>query len=164
MKSKKGVLITVIILGIITVASFLVWVIPEKNEMSFVISDFELHLDEVKMIHLTISKSVEEDLDNVMNGAITPQKYVERAQTSSSQINAQIIKLVESRATNEWYESYLEYIESLRAYNSYIRETLVIADSMKKGNDDNIEEMLNYANSFKDKSQKLAISSDELRP
>jgi len=164
LKSKKGVLITVFILGIITIASFLVWMIPEKNQMVFVISDFELHLDEVQIIHLTISQSVEEDFDNVLNGVITPQKYVERAQTSSSQINALIIKLVESGATNEWHESYLEYIEALRSYNSYIRETMVITDVIKNGNNVEIEEMMDFANSFNDESQRLAISSDELRP
>ena len=51
MASKKGVIVTVIILAAITGASFLFWIIPENNETTFVISDYGNYLDEVKNIH-----------------------------------------------------------------------------------------------------------------
>jgi hypothetical protein len=64
----------------------------------------------------------------MINGEISPDEYISIAEISSSQINSQIIELVESNATDEWLDSYLNDLESLRSYNSYIRETIVLAN------------------------------------
>ena len=69
----------------------------------------------------------------MINSEITPNEYISIAEISSTQINSQIIELVESEATDEWLDSYLNNLESLRAYNSYIRETIVLANLL---NDD----------------------------
>ena len=164
MKSKKGIAITIIFLGIITIASFLVWLIPQNNQTVFVVSDFELYLDEVNNIHDTIVISLDANFDELMNGDVSSKEYAEKAQISSSQINAQIIKLVQSNASEVWHESYLNYIESLKAYNSYIRETIVIADIIEDGDESKIENILDSANSFKEKSHEFANASDNSRP
>ena len=41
MASKKGIAVTITILVVITVASFSLWMIPENNETTFVVSDFK---------------------------------------------------------------------------------------------------------------------------
>ena len=46
MASKKGIVITVIILIAISAASFSVWMIPQNNQISFVVTDFGAHLDD----------------------------------------------------------------------------------------------------------------------
>ena len=41
MASKKGIAITAIILAAITGASFLLWVIPQENDTTFIVTDYE---------------------------------------------------------------------------------------------------------------------------
>ena len=51
MASKKGIAITAIILAAITGASFLLWVIQQENDTTFIVTDYEGYLDGVKNIH-----------------------------------------------------------------------------------------------------------------
>ena len=64
MASKKGVILTIGILAVITGTSFLVWLMPQNNEISIVVSDFESHLDGVKEIHRTISEGLDEEFQD----------------------------------------------------------------------------------------------------
>ena len=52
MGSKKGVIVTVSILAIISGASFLVWTIPENNESTFIVTDYGNYLEGVKNIQI----------------------------------------------------------------------------------------------------------------
>ena len=70
----------------------------------------------------------------MINDEISPNDYISIAEVSSSQINSQIIELVESEAGDEWFDSYLNNLESLRKYNSYIMETIVLANLLNDGN------------------------------
>jgi len=105
MASKKGIALTAGILIVITGVSFVVWLIPENNQVSFVVSDFESNLDNVKEIHNVISEKLDEDFQKLLNSELPPEQYIKIAQVSSSQINSQIIQLIESQATSEWEES-----------------------------------------------------------
>ena len=58
MASKKGIIITGIILASITGASFLMWIIPEDNETTFIVSDYAGYLDGVKNIHEILQESM----------------------------------------------------------------------------------------------------------
>ena len=58
MASKKGIVITIIILAAITGASFLLWIVPQNNETTFVISDYEDYLNGVKNIHEVLQESI----------------------------------------------------------------------------------------------------------
>ena len=68
----------------------------------------------------------------MLNEKISPEDYIKIAEISSSQINSEIIQLVGSNPPEEWYESYLNYIEALKKSNSYIRETIVVANMNEK--------------------------------
>lgn len=165
MASKKGIIITIGMLVAITSASFLIWFLPENNEIKFIVSDFDSHLDGVKNIHDVIRESVDIEFQNLLDEKISPEEYIELAKASSSQINSQIIELVESKATEEWLESYINYIESLRQYNSYIRETIVAASMIEKGIQSNeMKNVLQKLNDFKINSESLIIESDNTRP
>ena len=165
MGSKKGIIITIGILVAITSASFLIWFLPENNEIKFIVSDFDSHLDGVKNIHGTIRETVDIEFQNLVDEKISPEEYIELAKASSSQINSQIIELVESKATEEWQESYINYIESLKQYNSYIRETIVAASMIEEGIQSNeMEDILQKLNEFKINSESLIIESDNTRP
>ena len=128
MASKKGIIITIIILVTITAASFIIWQMPTNPQMSVVVSDFNSHIIGIDERYKMISNANDEAFEQMINGEISPDEYISIAEISSSQINSQIIELVESNATDEWIESYLNDLESLRSYNSYIRETIVLAN------------------------------------
>ena len=101
----------------------------------------------------------------MVNGGITPDEYITIAEISSTQINSQIIELVESQAPDEWLDSYLNDLESLRSYNSYIRETIVLANLL---NDDftmsDKEEALEKISLLKQESIDYAQMSLSTRP
>ncbi len=165
MASKKGISFTIGILLAITIASFSLWLIPENNEMTVVVSDFRSHLDGVKDVHLAIKEGIEFEFQKLLNEEIFPQQYIESAEISSSQIKSQILQLVESKATEEWLESYINYIESLKQYNSFIRETIIVASLMQNGNElTEIENIFGQMNEFKENSESLIFLSDSSRP
>ena len=132
MATKKGIIITATILGVITAASFMIWQIPNNPQMSIVVSDFRTHINGIDERYRIISSAVDESFEQMLNDEISPDEYISIAEISSSQINSQIIELVESEATDEWIDSYLNNLESLRAYNSYIRETIVFANLLNQ--------------------------------
>ncbi len=162
--SKKGIVLTTSILIAITGISFVVWFIPENNQISFVVSDFESNLDNVKEIHNVISEKLDEDFQKVLNGEMPPEQYIKIARVSSSQINSQIIQLIESQATSKWEESYFRYIESLKQFNSYIRETIVIANIISETSESDIGESLEKLSQMKGEVAVLVELSDNSRP
>jgi hypothetical protein len=165
MATKKGILFTVIILAAITGASFLVWLIPQNVENKFVVTDYEAHLDNVKEIHSTIQAGIEKEFQNLLNDEITSSEYIEIAEVSMSQINSQIMTLVESKAPSEWYESYLNYIESLKKFNLQIRETIVVTKIMSEDKESSeIQKILEKIDLLKTESKTLSAASDEARP
>jgi len=163
--TKKGIAVTVVILAAITAASFLVWLIPQNIENKIIVSDFEAHLDNIKEIHFTLQTEVDQEFQNMLNGKINSTQYIEIAEVSSSQVNSQIIQLVESKAPEEWHESYLNYIESLKKFNSQIRETIVVATIMNENNESGkMQDILEKIDSLRKDSESLAIASDDTRP
>ena len=128
MVSRKGIIITAIILGAITGASFLIWTIPQKTEPTFVFSNYKDELDRVKDIHQSLDASIEQKFDEMMNEKISPDEYIQVAEVTTSQVNSQIIEIVESEASKEWQPSYIEYINALKGFNSFVRETMIIAN------------------------------------
>lgn len=156
---------TIVILVAITTASFFVWLTPQSYDATFVVSDFKSHLDGIKEIHGALADGIEKEFQKMLNGDITPDQFIEVAEISSSQINSQIIQLVESKASQEWQESYLNYLDALRATNSNIRETIVVANMIKEGSDkQNIEEILKKIDHLKEESKSFVSASDSTRP
>ena len=165
MASKKGIGLTVGILVAITAASFVFWFLPESTNLTFVVSDFESHLDGVKNVHGAISETVDLEFENLLEGKISPQEYIDQAEISSEQINSQIIQLVESKATEEWHESYINYIEALKQYNTYLRETIVVASMIEEGTESiEIEEFVTEIDQFKKNAESHILKSDTTRP
>ena len=162
--SKKGIIITVTILAAIFAASFLVWLIPQNVETSFIISDFGDHLDKAKEIHLTLQTGIDQEFQNLLDENISPQEYIELAEISSSQVNSIIIQLVESKAPEEWHESYLNYIEALKTFNSEIRETIVAANMVSDSTLNENDEIFEKIKNLRLDSQTLINKAEESRP
>ena len=165
MASKKGIITTVIILAAITGASFLLWMIPQENETTFVISDYEGYLDGIKNIHEILAESINIEYQNLLNGKITPQEYITITEVTSSQVTAKISEFVTSKPSEEWQTSYISYMDALRKFNSYITETKVLANLVEnEGSQDEIEKVIQKIESLRTESLEFVRISDESRP
>ncbi len=165
MASKKGITITVIILAAITGASFLLWIVPQNNETTFVISDYEDYLNGVKNIHEVLQESIDIEFQNLRNGKISPENYIKKTEVTSSQVTAQISEFVTSKPPEEWQASYISYMDAMRKFNSQIVETKVLANMIEKGSSEaEMVETLQKIESLKAESLEYVKISDESRP
>ncbi len=165
MASKKGIAVTSIILAAITGASFLLWIIPQDVETTFVVSDYKNYLDGVKNIHEVLQESIDLEYENLQSGKISPQEYIAVTEVTSSQVTAQISEFVTSKPSKEWQASYINYMDALKSFNSYILETKVLANMIKNENtEEEMSETLEKINSLKIESMRFVKISDQSRP
>ena len=132
MASKKGVAITIVILASITGASFLLWMIPQDNETTFVVSDYGEYLNGVKNIHEVLQESMDIEYQNLRNGEISPEDYIVITEVTSSQVTSQISEFITSKPPDKWQDSYINYMNAMKKFNSYIVETKVLANLIEK--------------------------------
>ena len=165
MASKKGIGVTIAFLVGVVAASFLVYVIPEDTTMKIVVSDFEKYLDITKEKSTLSSMSIDESFEKLMEKKMSPNEYIGIAKVSSSQINSLIIELTGSGATQEWVESYVNYINALKKLNEKITETIVVANLMNDDNNSNsINEIIAKIHQLEIESLDLIKKSDNIRP
>jgi len=165
MASKKGIAVTVIILAAITGASFLLWIVPQDNESTFVISNYEDYLNGVKNIHEVLQEAIDIEYQNLRNGEITPEDYIKITEVTSSQVTTQISEFVTSKPPEEWLGSYINYMDAMKKFNSQIGETKVLANMIEKGSTEaEMVETLQKIESLKTESLEYVKISDESRP
>ena len=165
MASRKGIGITIAILVGVVIASFMVYLIPEDTTMKIVVSDFEKHLDITKEKASMEVTGIDESFEKLMEKKMSPDEYIRIAEVSSSQINSLIIELTNSGATEEWTESYINYIGALKKLNEKITETIVVANLMNSDNNSNsINEIIAKIHQLEIESQDLMKKSDNTRP
>jgi len=165
MASKKGIGVTIALLVGVVAASFLVYLIPEDTTMKIVVSDFEKYLDITKEKAMLESVSIDESFEKLMEKKMSPNEYIGIAEVSSSQINSLIIELIDSGATQEWTESYVNYIGALKKLNEKITETIVVANLMSgDDNSDSINEIIDKIHQLETESLDLTKKSDAARP
>jgi len=165
MASKKGIVVTVTILAVITGASFLLWIVPQDYETTFVISDYENYLDEVKNIHEVLQESIDIEYQNLRSGEISPRDYITITEVTSSQVTAQISEFVTSKPPEEWQASYISYMDAMKKFNSYIGETKVLANMIEKGSSEaEMVKTLEKIDSLKAESLEYVKISDKSKP
>lgn len=165
MASKKGIVTTVIILLVITGASFLLWLVPQEEDTTFIVTDYENYLDGVKNIHEVLQESMEIEYQNLRSGKISPQDYIVIADVTSSQVTSQISEFVTSKPPEIWQDSYISYMEALKKFNSYIGETKVLANLIEKeSTDTELNEVIEKIELMKKESLEYAKNSEEQRP
>jgi len=165
MASRKGIGVTIAILVGVVAASFLVYLIPEDTTMKITVSDFGEHLDITKERALMESSSIDESFKKLMENDMNQDEYIRIAEVSSSQILSLIIELKDSGATQEWTESYVNYIGALKKLNEMITETIVVANLMDSDdNSDSINEIIDKIHQLKTESLDLTKKSDAARP
>ena len=167
MGSKKGVAITVAILVAITIASFSVWIVNNSTntEMTIVVTDFQNHQEGITERHKIISNAIETSFSKLINEQISADEYVRIAEVSSSQNNALLMELAYSDAPEEWQESYINRIASLKSFEAYIIETMVMANLVN--NDGDVEqrnEILNNIEKLKEESIQYGELANSSKP
>ena len=166
MGSKKGVIITVIVLVAITIGSFMVWFEnPSNTDMTIVVTDFENHDAGIYERHKIVSNAVEESFSEFMNDEISIDEYIRIAETSSSQNNALLMELAYSDAPQEWQETYINRIASLKSFEAYIIETMVIANLISdNGEQGQITEIMENIEKLKEESSQYAEIANSSKP
>jgi len=165
MASKKGIGVTIAILVGVVAASFLVYLIPEDTTMKITVSDFGEHLDITKERVLMESSSIDESFKKLIENDMNQDEYIRIAEVSSSQILTLIIELKDSGATQEWTESYVNYIGALKKLNEMITETIVVANLMDSDDNSNsINEIIAKIHQLETESLDLIKKSDNTRP
>ena len=165
MASTKGIAVTIAILVGVVSASFMVYLIPEDTTMKIVVSDFEEYLDITKEKASMEVTGIDGSFEKLMEKKMSPDEYIRIAEVSSSQINSLIIELTNSGATEEWTESYVNYIGALKKLNEKITETIVVANLMNSNNNSNsINEIIAKIHQLEMESQDLIKKSDNTRP
>ena len=165
MASKKGIAVTAAILVGVVAASFLVYLLPEDTTMKISVSDFEKHLDITKERATMEVTGIDDSFKKLMNGEIDPDEYINMAEVSSSQLNSLVIELTNSGATQEWTESYVNYIGALKKLNNKITETIVVANLIDgDSNSNSIDEILTKIKQLETESFDLTEKSDGSRP
>ena len=165
MASKKGIVITAIILAAITGASFLLWVIPQENDTTFIVTDYEGYLNGAKNIHEVLQESIDIEYDNLREGKISPMDYITITEVTSSQVTTQISEFITSKPSEQWQESYISYMNGMKKFNEYILETKVLANQIENGGlDEEILQTVNKIQTIKAESIEYVKKSNELRP
>ena len=166
MASRKGIGVTVsILVGVVVLAYYLPFLIPEDTTMKITVSDFGEHLDITKERALMESSSIDESFKKLMESDMNRDEYIRIAEVSSSQILTLIIELKDSGATQEWTESYVNYIGALKKLNEMITETIVVANLMDSDDNSNsINEIIDKIHQLKTESLDLTKKSDAARP
>ena len=167
MGSKKGVAITVAILVAITIASFSVWMVNSSTntEMTIVVTDFQNHQEGITERHKIISNAIETSFSKLINEQISADEYVRIAEVSSSQNNALLMELAYSDAPEEWQESYINRIASLKSFEAYIIETMVMANLVNNNGDvEQRNEILNNIEKLKEESIQYGELANSSKP
>jgi hypothetical protein len=167
MGSKRGVVITVAILIAITIASFSVWIgnNTTNTEMTIVVTDFENHQEGISERHKIISNVVETSFSELINEQISTDEYIRIAEVSSSQNNALLMELAYSDAPEEWQESYINRIASLKSFEAYIIETMVMANMIESVEEqEKRTEIFNNIEKLKQESIQYGKMADSSKP
>ena len=117
MATKKGIIITIAILAVISGASFVIWFLPQNHGSSVVVSDYKGELDSIKERQSLIATEINSSLKGLSDKSISPDEFINKTQVSSSQVTSLISELIESNAPTQWQQSYGVYFESLKKYN-----------------------------------------------
>jgi len=133
--------------------------------MKIIVSGFGEHLDITKERALMESSGIDESFKKLMENDMNQDEYIRIAEVSSSQILSLIIELKDSGATQEWTESYVNYIGALKKLNEMITETIVVANLMDSDDNSNsINEIIDKIHQLKTESLDLTKKSDAARP
>tara|TARA_B100000446_G_C10544062_1_gene337939 strand:+ start:794 stop:1297 length:504 start_codon:yes stop_codon:yes gene_type:complete len=122
--TKKGIMLTVIIIGSFVAASFLIYLIPEEPQSTIITfgdprEELEFAIDRTSVV----IDGFQEVFVLWKNGEVYKNTYDSTANVTIDQLNMMIIELKGKPIPNEWNQSYVLFIQSLENYKEYIEKT-----------------------------------------
>lgn len=141
------------------------WIIPEDNETTFIVSDYAGYLDGVKNIHEILQESMDIEYQKLQEGKISTEEFTEITEVTSSQVTTQISEFITSKPPQEWQDSYINYMEAMKKFNEYISETKVLANQIEnKSPESEMNETKEKINKIKNEISEFIELSDISRP
>jgi hypothetical protein len=133
--------------------------------MTIVVTDFENHQEGISERYKIISNAIDVSFSELINEQISTEDYVRIAKVSSSQNNALLIELAYSDAPEEWQESYINRIASLKSFEAYIIETMVMANMIQSDEEQEKRiEISNNIDKLKQESIQYGQMADSSKP
>ena len=133
--------------------------------MTIVVTDFENHQEGISERHKIISNAIEESFSELINEQISTDEYIRIAEVSSSQNNALLMELAYSDAPENWQESYINRIASLKSFEAYIIETMVLSNIIENNEEQEQKtEILNNIEKFKEEYIQYGKMADSAKP
>ena len=160
MASKKGIIMTMVVLGVITAASFLVWTLPQSATIS--VSDYGEYLDRAQQINQVVVDGIDNNFQMLTSGELDVDEYVDTAKTSSTQLRSELIQMMQVGVPEQWAQSYQKQVDSTKLSIEYIRETITAAEKIGKG--DNADDAIIKAEDVRERADDAAMRVNPVRP
>ncbi|MDI1494979.1 MAG: putative membrane protein [Cenarchaeum symbiont of Oopsacas minuta] len=160
MASKKGIIMTAVILGAITATSFLIWILPSGSTIA--ISDYGAYLDRVQQINSGVTDVVDNNFQMLISGTLDADEYIDSAKASSTQLRSEMIQIMQVGIPEQWGESYQKQIDLIMRSVEYIRETIAAAERINKG--ENADDAIEAAYMVREHVDEMALEIDSMRP
>ncbi|MDC0242623.1 hypothetical protein OAK22_03125, partial [Nitrosopumilus sp.] len=136
-----------------------------ENETTLVVTDYQNYLDGVENIHEVLQESIDIEYQNLRDGKISAEDYITVTEVTSSQVTTQISEFITSKPSEQWQESYINYMEAMKKFNEYILETKVLANQIQNASpNEEVSQTLEKIESIKAESMQYIKKSNELRP
>jgi hypothetical protein len=165
--TKKGVALTVAIIGGFVAASFLIYLIPQSPQSDIItLGDAKERLEFV----MDRNKVVIDEFQTVFrlweNGDIDKNTFDSSADVSKEQVSMMILELRGKQIPNEWNQSYVLFIQALDNYKAYIEKTKEYVDFKSTGQTDPEKERgyLDAMSKALDRAQSLTQESINAMP
>lgn len=165
MATRKGIIITIIILVAIAGGSSIMWIIPQHRGSTVAVTDFGKEIQSVNDRHALIMTAMNSNLKSMLNNTLSPDDFVASAQASSSQVTSLTSELIEADPPAQWRSSYLNYDEALKKYNDYLTETIALANKVKDGaSQSDISDETSKLSSLMNETDSFIARSNEAKP
>ena len=151
---------TVVVLGAITAASFLVWTLPQNATIS--VSDYGEYLDRAQQINQVVVDGIDNNFQMLTSGELDVDEYVDAAKTSSTQLRSELIQMMQVGVPEQWAQSYQKQVDSTKLSIEYIRETITAAEKIGKG--DNADDAIIKAEDVRERADDAAMRVNPVRP
>ena len=149
-----------VVLGVITAASFLVWTLPQSATIS--VSDYGEYLDRAQQINQVVVDGIDNNFQMLTSGELDVDEYVDTAKTSSTQLRSELIQMMQVGVPEQWAQSYQKQVDSTKLSIEYIRETITAAEKIGKG--DNADDAIIKAEDVRERADDAAMRVNPVRP
>ncbi|MFQ5969160.1 MAG: hypothetical protein ACE5J2_01510 [Nitrososphaerales archaeon] len=167
MATRKGIALTVIIIGGFVGASFLVYFIPSPPQVEIVgPSDTKERLMQVMETSNAVVDEFQSNFEMWKKGELDRDGFDETATVAINQVDGMILDLRRSNISEEWIDSYDLYIQALENYRAYFEKGKDYVSTKSAGNlsPEHGNSLFDSMLDALDQAEDLALASDVAMP